>query len=245
MKRLILVLLAIGVLTTSAFCLTGADLREQVRFRIQDTTSSVTTQDYSWSSDILNKRINIVQDLIVFRTRCLYGRSIIYSTASVQEYPMPSDCIMLDRVSFSQNTSTTSYKKLAWYRLTGLDRDKGVWEGSAAGLPQNYYERNNFVGLYPKPSSTYAGTDTIKMDYYKKANSMDSDSAVPFDGVYSLYGYHNLIIEGVVILCLQDRYYWDTTIQGLYLKLWGPGGEVDKMAKEILDGKDRQETIGR
>lgn len=242
MKKLILSLALIASIAQAGDALTRLQIREQARYRLQDATSTITSQDYAWSNDIINKRINIVQEQIATYTRCLAGQKIYFSSAGIQEYDKPSDCIVVDRVAFSSVAkSTTTYQKLVWESLGSLDRDHGVWEASPPGKPSIYYERANKIGLYPTPSSTYSGTSTIKIDYYKRPAELDGDTDIPFDGDYSLYAYHGLIIDGVVIMCLQDKYYFDGMIQAMKAEYMA---NLEIMRKEILTRPDRQEHLG-
>lgn len=203
MRKLKCLLLFIGFMVVSqcGYATTRGEIRRQVRYDIQDTTDTVSINT-RFSDTILNVRINLVQEKITAETLCLYGRCFITPVAEQAEYRLPTDCLIVDRVSFlSITSSTSSYKKLDQWTLSGLDADVPAWEYASSGLPTKYYIRRNLIGLYYKPSSTYATARALKIDYYKKADDMTSDDDVPFDSDYSLTTYHNLVVLGTVIMC--------------------------------------------
>lgn len=201
MKKLLIAIIGLLFCAQAVFALTRSEIRYQIRYDIRDTTDTVNINNL-FSDDIINSRINIVQDEIVEYTKCLQGRCLITPIAETAECRMPSDLIAIDRVSYINTSgSTTTYRRLIGRHMFGLDEDYPAWESATSGLPREYYIRRNFIGLYPKPSSTYAQTKSFKLDYYKKADELDEDTDEPFDGDYSLIQYHKLIIKGVVIMC--------------------------------------------
>jgi hypothetical protein len=48
-------------------------------------------------------------------------------------------------------------------------------------------------------------TGCLQIDYYGYPADMDSDDDIPFDSDYSLYEFHQLIAEGVAVMCLKDE----------------------------------------
>jgi hypothetical protein len=188
------------------FSLTRNEILEQIRYYVNDTTGTINTS--RWTDDFLRKRIDIVQTEIAIFTKCLRGRCLITPIADQSEYRMPNNLITIDRVSFLISGSTIGYKKLDWASMVGMDRDVPHWENLSPGLPQYYYERRNFFGLKPKPARGYCAERAIKLDYYKKPDAMVDDADEPFDNDYSLRGYHQLIILGVVVMCKKDEYKW-------------------------------------
>lgn len=206
MKKILLSLAFCIFITSNLFALNTTQIEEQIRYQVRDTTDTVNNP--RWSEDILLKRINIVQDDIVAFTKCLKGRCLVTPIAEYGEYRLPNDLLTIDRVTYSISDSTTDHKRLTWMSLADLDIDKMTWEGIGSGLPREYYERRNYIGLYPKPSSTYATTKALKIDYWKKPEALSDDDDIPFDGDYSLYPYHDLIIIGVVIMCKKDEGSW-------------------------------------
>jgi len=199
----VILLLGLIALEMPVFALTRVEIKAEVRYCVRDTTSTVNNP--RWSDDCLNNRVNIVQKEIALITNALKGRCLITPIAETQEYRMPNDLATIDRVSFFVSGSTTAYKKLESVSMYALDRDIANWENMGSGLPRQYYERRNYIGLYPKPSSTYATSQALKIDYYKKPDDLILDTSEPWDGDYSLRAYHNLIVLGVSILCKKDE----------------------------------------
>lgn len=203
-KIAVATVLTLFVSLSPVMALTRSDIREQVRYFINDATS--TTTNTRWTDDVLNKRINIVQTDSAIWTRCLMGRVLITPVAEVSEYRMPDDLVTVDRVSYLSVTgSTISYRKLEWTTMSKMDIDKTNWEYVSASVPQWYYERRNLIGLHPKPSAAYCQARALKIDYYKVPDALDEDTDEPWDADYSLRGYHYLIVTGVVAMCKKDE----------------------------------------
>jgi hypothetical protein len=201
MKRIFGSLLFVIVFTSVSFALTLGEIRQQVRYDISDSTDTVNINSV-FTDTTLNARINMVVDQITSYTRCLKGRCLITPIAETQEYRLPEDCIAVDRVAFvSVAVSSTTYRKLVGREFVGLDVTYPTWESQGSGCPREYYIRRNLLGLYPKPSATYAQVRALKLDYYKRSAQMVSDSDEPFDGDYSLRQYHYLVITGVTVMC--------------------------------------------
>ena len=64
MKKLILIL-SLCFISDIVFAINRSVIRNQIRYMLQDATSTITTQDFAWSTELLNERINIVQEKIV------------------------------------------------------------------------------------------------------------------------------------------------------------------------------------
>lgn len=194
------------------FCVSAANalqwsaIESQVRLQVADVED--TTNNNRYTSADLMARANMAQNDIAFITRCLYTQYSTATVADTQEYRKPPLLITIDRVSVVQSTTTAYWKKLNSNTMPGLDRDKMTWESYSAGPPTDYYERGDYIGLVPKPSSTYAYDTGLKIDYYKLPDEIDDDADEPFDGVYYLRPYHNLIVLGVVIMCKKDEGDW-------------------------------------
>ncbi|MFA6315706.1 MAG: hypothetical protein WC648_05065, partial [Candidatus Paceibacterota bacterium] len=167
----------IFLLSVNAYADNLGGIRNSIRYKLQDSTS--TTNTPTWSDTELNKRINSVQRDISRITRCLYAQQISTPVAEQREYSKPTNCIAVDRVSFLQTSSTTSYKKLTFATMGGLDRDLITWESYTSGRPLYYYERGNSIGFERPVSAVYASTSALKIDYYKYPADMSSDSDNP------------------------------------------------------------------
>lgn len=240
MKRSIFAGIALVFAYSACFGLTLSDIRSEVRRNVKDTTD--TTNYTRWTDAVLTARINMVQKEVASYTRCCYNQYVTTPTAGTQEYAKPSDIITIDRVSYISYSSATAngqYKKVGWASMGMLDRDLVSWEYSADGLPRYYYERGEYIGLYPAPSTTYVSTGCLKIDYYCHPTDLSSDSDVPFNSDTDLYAYHSTIIPGVVAMCLKDM--------GDYAGAQASRAEYVDMMKfmkeNILDRPDRQSTL--
>ena len=236
--RKYLLSIAMLLVVSPAQCLTRGEIRTQVRWLVGDTEVSTTTNKQRWTDDIINARINIVQEEIARQTRCSYGRALSTPTAGIQEVLLPSDVLNIDRVTFiSISGSTVAYRKLEGVTMPGLDRDNPTWESLPAGIPRYYYIRGQYIGLVPAPSSTYAVSKALKIDYYKKPAALTTDSCEPFDGDYALSAYHDLLIKGVVIMCRKDNGQDASALIQEYYAL------IKQMGDEIRTRPDIQEII--
>lgn len=204
MKRLIAAVLVLFTAVSCALALDRGEIRDEIRNMVQDVSDN--TNETRWSDATLNTRINMVQTEIEKVSRCTYGQYIATPTADTAEIAKPYDLIVIDRVTYiSMTPANQQYKKLAWATINGLDRDFPTWEYQSSSNPRYYYERGDYIGLYPKPSSVYISTGCLKIDYYKYSDEMDEDSDIPFSGISDLFPYHDLIISGVVAMCLKDQ----------------------------------------
>ena len=182
---------------------TLAELRAAERYKLNDST--VTSHSPYWTDAELNIRNNDIQRQIAQYTRCMYVSSIATPVAETKEYSIPPNCISIDRVSFLQTTSTTSYRKVEAITMGGLDVKIPTWENNTSGKPLYYYERGDKIGFDRPVSATYASTDAIKIDYYKYPTNMTTDSDEPFEGIDYLELYHDVIVLGVVAMCKEDE----------------------------------------
>lgn len=237
MKYRKLIFLIILFASVPLYALDLIATRVQIRAQIGDISTDTVKQ--RWSDSLLNDRINIVQRNIAVYTRCIYGRSFITPTTGQAEYNLPSDCMTIDRVSYLIITTTSAYKKLAWRSMGGLDRDSPYWENLSSGMPKYYYERGNMIGLSPAPGVSYSNQNALKIDYFVLPTNLIFDTDVPFNGDYSLYPFHDLIILGVVIMCKTDdnRYNEVQILKAEYYRL------LDIMDKRIWDKPDKAGNI--
>jgi hypothetical protein len=217
--RKYIVLLASIIIASNLYADTMGGIRSSIRYKIQDSTA--TSNNPIFTDVELNKRINTVQRDIAKFTLCMYDNQYSTPITGVREYARPSNCITIDRVSFLQTSSTTSYKKLELKTMGGMDRDLIGWESYTPGRPLYYYKRGNVIGFDRPIASTYCYANAIKIDYYKYPADMTSDSDTPFDNTDYLQTYSDIIVLGVSARCLQDkmRTTESTAIQTEYIGL--------------------------
>lgn len=199
---------------------TRLDLRNEIRRRINDNQTD--TSNIIWSDATLNDRINLVQDEMCRFTRCIEVQFSTWAVTGQQEYTYPDDMIIPFRISFMVLGSTPpAYKKLEWNSLAILDSNNSSWESSVAGLPTKYYERGNIYGIVPPASAIYTSTNTypIRINYFGRAKKLTVDTDHVFNGISYLYPYNELIVQGVVVMCLRDRGVDVTNIETKYYTL--------------------------
>jgi len=180
------------------------DIRNDIRFNILDTTS--TSHNTRYSDSFLNYRINQANKEIARACYPLYSSVLIGAVTGQQEYTISTDTLKIDKVVFLINTSTGSYRKLIQSTIQSLDNDKGIlWEALPPGLPTNYYQKANILGLVPAPASSYANANAIKVYYYREVQDMVSDSDNPYNGIYVMQDYYTAIIYAVTWRCKHDK----------------------------------------
>jgi hypothetical protein len=203
MKR-IFVVLGILVMGLTAHAKTLDELISAERYKLNDSTTASNSP--TWSASELTTRNNYIQRQIAKYARCIYVSSITTPITDVKEYSKPPKCIVIDRVSYLQTTSTASYKKLEAITMGGLDVKLPTWENNSSGKPLYYYERGNKIGFERAISATYASTGAIKVDYYKYPDDMTTGTDYPFDGITDIVDlYSDIIVLGVVASCKEDE----------------------------------------
>ena len=182
---------------------TLSEIRDDVRLQIGDSSSNASNR--RWGPTLLNFRINEIQNNICEKTRCIITRISTPTVSGQREYTYPADIVAPIRLAYViSNSSPPAYKALTRYSIAGLDNENASWESSPSGLPTKYYERGQKYGLQPIPSSVYASTYALQIDYYCRASSLTADGDVPFNGDVLLTPYHKLLILGTVIWCRSD-----------------------------------------
>lgn len=205
MKRLIVALL-IFMPMVNADALTRSQIRTEARAHLRDTD----TTNPRWSTAVLDTRIDIAELEFIKLARMPIKTSYITTTVNVSTYAMPTDCIAPVRIAYAifPTTTTLTYKRLEYVTVEGMDNtSKGYswWEDADADLPTKYmYPETGVIRLYPAPSSSYDGTDLLKVTYAVRVSTMASDSAVPFDSNTFMYPYHNALIWYTCFLCALD-----------------------------------------
>ena len=163
-----------------------------------------------WTADFLQDRMEMAQIAIVKNSRCLQGTTYYHIYQSTKTYTLPVDMLLPFRAAYQIGSSTGAYQKLDRWTLDGLDSNAqggpGIyWQQKSPGLPTIYYIWGDKFGLVPPASATYAGSNKLQFDYVINPSSMSTDTSVPFNGQTKLYGYHELIVWYVCMLCKADE----------------------------------------
>lgn len=202
MKKLIVVLLALFACTLS-YAMTAGELCTQIRHKVRDNQTLSRLSDAQ-----IYAKMNMIQEEMCAKTLALQKRYYITTSTSNstgREYRMPNDCIKVLRVAYAINSSTTAFKKLIWTSVGGQDKANSQWENSATGEPKEYYKRIDYIGLKPNPSSSYVGTNYLRVDYAVNATAMSATDSVPFNGDYTLYPFHQSIVYGTVAMIEYEK----------------------------------------
>jgi hypothetical protein len=166
-----------------------SNIKSSVRLRIRDTTSDTAKQQYSDSS--LVAVINEGQRHIVNTTWLLSATTTFGLVSGVREYPLPSDLLVINRV-------TLSNKPLTEVTMQGLDADYSNWS-VASSTPTMYYINRAVsttsinIGFYALPSTRSVNSCVVY--YTQTAPDLVNDTDVPFKGRLEFYQYHDLLIE--------------------------------------------------
>lgn len=204
MRKFILLLFFCG----SLFSYTMSDLIKDIRLQLGDT--SVNTNDYYWEDDPdLYRRIELAQTVIARKTGCLETSAFLTTTANVSTYTL-ADFLEVRRVEYGTTTAKEVLNYITKRKLDSIDTE---WQ-SDSGKPLYWYKESfgaGIIGLYPKPSATYAGTNALKYYYIEKLDSFDTYVATTtlFNGKVELTPYYQLITDYVCMLCMRDLRQWD------------------------------------
>jgi len=196
MKKLLigLVLLACAA---PASALTLSDIETAVRTHIRDTSSSSSLQQFSDTK--LDATINEVQRDVVNKTWCVENSTAVTLVAATTYYSMPTDLIVPFRVTFTDaSREVIELTETSQVQIVKLNPD---FERNSSGEPTEYFIRQSTSGGNPlemgvNPIPTSASTGTVKMDYAAQATDLSSDSDVPFNGLNSLYQFHEVLVWG-------------------------------------------------
>ncbi len=211
MKKLVSSMVLVVFLSiANGYCLTVDELRTEIRYLIRDKEHDDTTKQ-RWTDAQLLSRINMGQLDIVSKTRCLEQFVLINTYDNQREYLLPSDILVIKRVSYSVATtstsvvsSTTSFKKIDRYTLFGLDESAPIWDNTF-GQPTKYYVRASSIGVVPTPSTSYTGSNRLRIDYIVNPSTLSANTDVPFNNATYLYQYNPIITYYVAMLCKADE----------------------------------------
>jgi len=153
-----------------------------------------------WTDAEYLRRANAIQDDICMKTFCLEKTADLVYDGGIR-YAKPAKCFKIKEVLFNGKTK----------RLTGITSDEldlrakfgeQDWR-STIGEPNYYFQDGVNIGLYPL-SANSATTDIVTMKYYSTPTAMKTTSSVPFDGLDSLTGAIQALIDGVVYRCMLE-----------------------------------------
>lgn len=139
----------------------------------------------------LNTLLNLAAQAFVNITDCLPTDDTFTAITSQQNYNISSVLTGFGKIRkegiWFYNVSSTKWKQLESSTIAYLNSNYPAWLNASAGLPLRYYIEGDRIGLDPKPSSTYAGTNYVKVFYYKRSTDMSADTHYPFSGSTTQY----------------------------------------------------------
>ena len=180
MKLLALFLIVFPI---NCFALTFSEIRSDARSLITDAQG--TRQRFSDSE--LNLWINEGQRILDIKTLCNYKAFSFDLVAGTTYYSMPSDYLMIRRV-------TRDYQQIQEMSPAAMDGRSAEWE-NVSGLPTYYFTTFSSrakVGFAPFPAVA-ADTATIKIEYMSQSTALSIDADVPFNGITEFYPYHSAL----------------------------------------------------
>jgi len=147
-------------------------------------------------------RLNQVMKEVSYETKCLDKLHEDDSVADQDEYDLPSDFLDVKRAVLNGQELQIKTKK----ELDLMFNED--WTDLESGEPLYAYldltPTNLKIGLVPAPSSSWAGTDYLKLDYVPIPVDLSGDDDVPFNSHTLLVPYHRVLVHGVARICLMD-----------------------------------------
>ena len=134
-----------------------SSMRTEVRSRMAESGSGFFTDDQldQWLMDGQRDVAVQVEPVITTATTA--------TTDGTAEYELPSDVLSIRQVQYLDTSSAwTLLAETTWEAL--FERDPN-FENDDDGLPTQWYWRSQILGLYPAPSSTFAGAAKLRILY--------------------------------------------------------------------------------
>jgi hypothetical protein len=85
------------------------------------------------------------------------------------------------------NAVSTKWTQLTPTTTAKLTRDYPSWLNTSSGCPLKYSIEGNTLTVHPKASSTYAGTNYLKLFYFARSTDMSNASHYPFSDSTTQY----------------------------------------------------------
>ena len=196
-RRIALSLFALFAFNVNSFALTLSDIRTQIRRYILD--DHATNRRYS-DAELLSF-INEIQRDFINRTWAIEASQSTTLTANTTYYDLPTDFIAINAVNYTDTGGNVYDLEEKSERY--MYQSEPTY-ASQTGEPTKYFVRHSTSGAdqleisyNPIPDSNSAG-GVVVMDYFNQVTDLSSDSDVPFDGLYTLYPYHEALIYGAV-----------------------------------------------
>lgn len=151
--------------------LTLIQLKEALRDKLNDPEyepDGVTVRKTRWSNTILELKLNLGNQDVVSRAKCIKKSVDMNTTEGTREYPITAtDFMVLDEDAGIEYGATDPLKeKLDFKTILDLDREDSGWKNSSNGTPEKcYLKEYNIVGLEPAPDADHYGTGYLRIPY--------------------------------------------------------------------------------
>jgi len=175
---------------------------EDIYNEIKDAANEKTGTDSGRFTDAQYlRKANMVMREICIETECLQSSAVADSVADQLEYSKSSDTAKIKRIEV-KGASDADYSAVVPVSMETLDswEQRGIitrpWRDQTADKPSYWYTRGEVYGFHPKFSA--AITSGIQVFYEEQPTEMTATTDVPFNTDTTLYGYHRLIVYGVL-----------------------------------------------
>lgn len=130
--------------------------------------------------------LNLACTEFINKTEAIPTSSTFNLVLDLTEYPLSTYITTFSKVRkeglWIYNAVSTKWKRLDSTTVPYLSANYPDFLNTSSGLPQRYSIDGDTLTLHPKASSTYAGTNYLKLFYYKSSVDMVSSSDYPFTG---------------------------------------------------------------
>lgn len=188
-----------------------------------------------WSTGVLRDRIQLAQEEVQVLTGALQTIETLTPTAETFEVQLDSKVVDITRATLTDSDSDV-------YILEGrarrdLDYYIPNWENKDSGRPVEYSwdASNRNLLLIPKPSSTYAIADALKVWEVRTPATLTGDSSEPFDSNVLMRPFHMSIVHWVVAQNFMDDGDPASLVKSKFHKsnIMDSPGEFEKQIKKI------------
>ena len=171
-----------------------SEILAEIKRSLKETTTSG-----HWTDAEYLRRANNIQNDICMKTFCLEKTATLVYDSGTSSYTRPTNCFRIKQVVFNDKRINGVLADELDLRARFGEQD---WR-TLIGSTNCYYQDSTKIILYPL-STASATTDIVTIKYYSTPTAMTTTSSVPFDGLDSLTGALQALIDGVVYRCMLE-----------------------------------------
>lgn len=200
------------------------DVKIRVKRQFGDESGVQITDD-----DITRWANDGMLDIVTKNEEVLETSSTTSTVVGQQDYPLPTDIMILRSVS-SRTTANTSYTPLEGKSFQEFDNLISEWDGPSFGngYPQIYHVYGGTLKIWPIPD--VASVDGLKIYYSRVPTELVNDG----DQIDLPLPYHNAVVN----YCLAQAYELDEDLQTATYK-------TAQVTDNIATNKDREKWTNR